>query len=344
MALLKFDGFDGASVADLTALFGYTIGGSASATTGRFSGSLNAQALSWAGNNTTDYFEIPFGGSKTQFVVGIAFQAANNTALQRVATFRNGATEAFNIVKGTDGKLNIRAGTSTTNLATGTITLTGGQWYYLEIKFNYTGAGNPTVTTRVNGSADVTYSGSLNAQTSLTLVRYGASFSTIICPVTMLLDDFYLLDLSGAQNNDFLGDVRVEMVVPTAESSNTGFAANTGTTPAAVDDATQDGDTTYIHGNADGDIIKFEVGDLSNTPTAIYGVSVQAVAKKTDTGVRSVRTTLTSDGNNVNGSTVTLTTSYAATTPQIAELDPDGNVAWTRAAVEAALIGVEVTD
>lgn len=344
MALLKFDGFDGAAVADLSTLFGYTVGGSASIQTGRFSGSFNAQSLQWAGNNTTDYLGIPFGASKTQFVVGIAFQAANNTAIQRVATFRNGATEVFNIVKDTAGRLNIRAGTSTTNLATGTQVFSGGSWYYVEIKFDYTGAGNPTASVRVNGTLDVTYTGSLNAQTQCTLVRYGASFSTTGCPAMMLLDDFYLLDFSGAQNNDFLGDVRVEMVVPTSEAANTGFAANTGTAYGAVDEGQQDGDTTYVHGNAVGDSIDFGVGDLSNTPTAIYGVAVQAVAKKTDAGVRSLRTRLTSDASTANGSTATLSTSYSATTPQIVELDPDGNVAWTRASVEAATIGVEITD
>lgn len=344
MALLKFDGFDGAAPADLAALFGYVVGGSVGANTGRFASSLNATALGWAGDNTTDYLEIPFGASKSQFVVGIAFQAANNTAIQRVATFRNGATESFNIVKDTNGRLNIRGGTSTSNLATGTQVLTGGQWYYIEVKFDYPGAGNPTVTVRVNGSTDVTYTGSLNAQTALTLVRFGASFSTVICPVSMLLDDFYLLDFTGGQNNDFLGDVRVELVVPTSEYANDGFTANTGTTYEAVDEANQDGDTTYIHGNADGDSIDFGVSELSNTPTAIFGVAVQAVAKKTDVGVRSIRTRITSDGNTANGSDAPLTTSYTASAPQIVELDPDGNVAWTRAAVEAATIGVEVTN
>lgn len=344
MALLKFDGFDGASTADLASLFGYVVGGSVGVNTGRFASSLNSTALGWDGNNTTDYLEIPFGASKSQFVVGIAFQAANNTAVQRVATFRNGSTEAFNIVKDTSGKLNIRAGTSTTSLATGTQVLAGGQWYYLEVKFDYTGSGNPTVTVKVNVSTDVTYSGSTNSQTSITLVRFGASFSTIICPVSMLLDDFYFLDFTGAQNNDFLGDVRVELVVPASESANVGFAANTGTTYEAVDDVNQDGDTTFIHGNADGDSIDFSVTDLSNTPTTIFGVAVQAVAKKTDVGVRSIRTRITSAGNTANGSDAALTTSYTASSPQIVELNPDGNVAWTRSAVEAATIGVEVTN
>lgn len=344
MALIKFDGFDGATVAELSSLYGYTVGGSPSLATGRYPGSLNSRSLLWAGGNTTDYLEVPFGSSKSQFVIGIAFQAANNTALQRVITLRNGATEAVNIVKSTGGLLQVRAGTSTTTLATGTQVLSGGQWYYLEIKFDYTGSGNPTVTVRVNGTTDVTYNGSLNAQTAITLVRFGFSFSTVICPVNMYLDDFYLLDFTGSVNTNFLGDVRVEMVVPAAEDSNTGFAANTGTTYEAVDDATQDGDTTYIHGNAVNDNIAFDVSTLSNTPTAIYGVAVQAVAKKTDSGVRAVRTNLTSSASTSNGSSATLTTSYAATAPQIVEQDPNGNIAWTRAAVEAAKIGVEVTN
>lgn len=342
MALLKFDGFDGAAPAELASLYGFVVGGSPTAAAGRFAGSLNAQSMQWAGGVTGDYLEVPFGSAKDVWVIGFAFQCANNTVQQRVLTARNGATECFNIVKTTGGLLTIRQGTSTTTLATGTQVLTGGQWYYVEVKFNYPGSGNPTATVKVNGTTDVTYTGSLGAQTACTLARIGGSFSSVVAPPTLKVDDLYLLDNTGSQNNDFLGDCRVELVTPDTENANTGFSANTGTTPAAVDDVTQDGDTTYIFGTAAADIINFTVTDLSNTPTAIFGVSVQAVAKKTDAGTRTLRTNLTSGATKVDGSAATLTTTYAATTPQIIALDPDGSIPWTRASVEAAKIGVEI--
>lgn len=342
MALLQFDGFDGTTAAELSSLYGYTVGGTPTMVAGRFAGAFNSQAVQFSGNNTTDYLDIALGATLTQYVTGCAIQFANNTAEQRILTGRNGATEAWNIVKSTGGILSIRAGTSVTNLATGTTALTGGTWYYLEVKHNYTGAGNPTLTVRVNGVDEVTYTGSLNGVTANTKVILGASFSTIICPPTFKIDDRYLVDFTGSTNNDFLGDVRVELLVPDSETSNSGFTANTGTTFGAVDDATQDGDTTYVHGNAVSSAIKFGVSNLSDTPSTIFGVSVQAVAKKTDAGTRNIKTALLSDATTVSGSTQTLTTSYAAGPVQIAELDPDGNVAWTQAAVQAVSIGIEI--
>lgn len=343
MAVIHMEGFDGITTAQFTDL-GYSMAGSGALGTGRFASALNSKALGFTGGNTTDNFVMPLPAAKTQFVYGFAFQHTSNGAAQRVLTARNGATEAFNIVKDTNGRLTIRAGTSTTTLATGTQVLATGTYYFIEVKFNYTGAGNPTVTVRINGTADVTYTGSLNAQTQITQVVHGFSFSTVVCPSGMVIDDIYIVDFTGSDNTDFLGDCRVELMVPDSTAAVTGFApTGAATDHEAVDDYTHDSDTTYTAGTAVGHEVDFGTTALSNEPSGIFAVAIQAVAKKTDVGTRSIQTRITSDASTAASANRTLTNSYAFTPLQIVERDPDGNVPWTRAQLEAATIGVEVT-
>lgn len=344
MAVIHMEGFDGLTTAQFAAL-GYTMAGSGALGTGRYASSLNSKALGFTGDNTTDNFIMPFPAAKTQVVYGFAFQHNSNAALQRVVTFRNGAAaECFNLVKDTNGRLNVRAGASTTDLATGTQVLAPGTYYFIEVKFDYPGAGNPTVTVRVNGTTDVTYTGSLNAQTQIDRCIHGFSFSTIVCPTSMVLDDIYIVDYTGSDNIDFLGDCRVELMVPDSTSAVTGFTpTGAATDHEAVDDYTHDGDTTYTAGTAVGHEVDFGTTALSNEPSGIFAVAIQAVAKKTDVGTRSIQTRITSDASTAASANRTLTNSYAFTPLQIVERDPDGNVPWTRAQLEAATIGVEVT-
>lgn len=343
MAVIHMEGFDGLTTAQFTDL-GYTMAGSGALGTGRFASALNSKALGFTGNNTVDNFVMPFPASKSQFVYAFAFQHTSSAVVQRVISFRNGATEAFNLVKSTGGQLQLRAGTSTLTLATGTQVLAPSSYYFVEVKFDYTGVGNPTVTVRVNGTTDLTYTGSLNAQTTITTAIHGFSFSTIVCPTGMAIDDIHILDFTGPDNTDFLGDTRVELMVPASTAAVTGFTpTGAATDHEAVDDLTHDGDTTYTAGTAVGHEADFGTTALSNEPSGIFAVAIQAVAKKTDVGTRSIQTRITSDASTAASASRTLTNSYAFTPLQIVERDPDGNVPWTRAQLEAATIGVEVT-
>jgi hypothetical protein len=72
----------------------------------------------------------------------------------------------------------------------------------------------------------------------------------------------------------------------------------------------------------------------------VYAVQVQAYAKKDDAGAASYRVGINSNSNVENGPDVSPGTGYAATFA-IWDLDPDGDVAWDEAAVNALKVRVE---
>lgn len=344
MSLLHFDGFDGLAVADLAPLGGYIPTGTLTMVAGRFP-SFNSQAVQTGGAaNTTDGLTVVHA-PRAIVTYGLAVRFGGSAATYRVLSGRNGATESFNLVRNTAGRLVIRSGTSTTDVAVGTQVLTTGQWYYLEVQFNYPGSGNPTVTVRVNGGADITNSSTFGSAVQLDRVVLGFSFSTVQVAPSFSIDDLYILDSLGTDNTTFIGDVRVELLVPTATSFNDGFTpTGAATNHEAVDDATPDGGTTYASATAVGKDIDFDMTDLSNTPSAIFGVAVQTVGMKTDVGVRSTTSRIKSGASTVTGTAHTLSsTTYTASPLQIVERDPDGNIAWTRPKLEAAVVGVEIT-
>lgn len=344
MALLHFDGFDGLAIADLGPLGGYTPTGTLTMVTGRFP-SFNSQAVqTGAAANTTDGLTITHA-PKAIVTYGLAVRFGSLAAAYRVLSGRNGATESFNIVRNTAGRLVIRSGTSVTDVAVGTQVLANSQWYYMEVQFNYPGSGNPTVTVRVNGSVDVTNSSTFGSVTTLDRVVAGFSFSTVQVAPSFSIDDLYILDSLGTDNNTFLGDVRVELLVPSSTSFNDGFTpTGAATNHEATDEALQDGDTTFTSATAVGRDIDFGMTDLSNTPSAIFGVAVQTVGMKTDVGIRTTTSRLKSGAATATGAAHTLTsTAYTASPLQIIERDPDGNIAWTRPKLEAAVVGVEIT-
>lgn len=344
MSLLHFDGFDGLAVADLAPLGGYIPTGTLTMVAGRFP-SFNSQAVQTGGAaNTTDGLTVVHA-PRAIVTYGLAVRFGGSAATYRVLSGRNGATESFNLVRNTAGRLVIRSGTSVTDVAVGTQVLTTGQWYYLEVQFNYPGSGNPTVTVRVNGGVDITNSSTFGSAVQLDRVVLGFSFSTVQVAPSFTVDDLYILDNAGAVNTTFLGDVRVELLAPATTDFNDGFTpTGAATNHEAVDEALQDGDTTYAFGTAVGQGIDFTIAPLTNVPSAIFAVAVQSIGKKTDVGVRSTTTRLKSAAATATGTAHTLTsTEYTASPFQIVETDPDGGIAWTRAKVEAAKIGVEIT-
>ena len=342
---MHFDGFDGIAVSDLATLGPYTPTGTLVMVAGRYA-SLNAQAVQTsAAANTSDGLTVNHA-VKAIVLYGFACSFGGSAAIYRIFSGRNGATEAFNLVRNTTGTISLRAGTSTTALATSAAVLTSNSnFYYVEVEFNYPGSGNPTVNVRVNGTVVLTYTGSLNSVVSLNRCVYGFSFSTVQVAPAFTVDDIYILDTLGAVNNAFLGDVRVELLTPAATDFNDGFTpTGAATNHEAVDEALQDGDTTYAFGTAVGQDIDFTIAPLTNVPSAIFAVAVQSIGKKTDVGVRSTTTRLKSAAATATGTAHTLSDSaYTASPFQIVETDPDGGIAWTRAKVEAAKIGVEIT-
>jgi hypothetical protein len=93
----------------------------------------------------------------------------------------------------------------------------------------------------------------------------------------------YARDGQGAQS-DLSAGHKVLVKYPTAAGTFTGYTANTGTLPAAIDDTTPDDDTTYAACTETDAPFSVGVGDVASTIRAITFVESVAVVKNTADG------------------------------------------------------------
>jgi|SRR5262245_25670077 len=222
-------------------------------------------------------------------------------------------------------------------------------WYFIEYKtLFHTSAG--TVAVRINNVEHINVSG---VQTCPTAPP--AAIQPSLPPRRLymmgtsnqlhLIDDLYVLDNTGpAPCSDFLGDCRVEYLKPRAAGAHQEWPTVVGSGGAhwlAVNDnATPDGDGSYVESNMPGQIdtnLYQPTGLPAGQP--IFGVQFSLYARKTEIGPRVIAPVV----NNVVG------------TPQVGPsfetyqyycspyaLNPATSSAWTVATINAIDAGVKV--
>jgi len=215
-------------------------------------------------------------------------------------------------------------------------------WRYVEVKFtinNTTG----TVEVRVNENILLTLS-NVDTQNSadayFNKFKLGPSYNNI----ETLYDDLYLCDTAGTKNNDFLGDVRVDVLRPNGAGTYTQFTPSAGANYENVDEVYPDDDTTYNQGSLVDDKDAYNVEDLPSPPasTVIHGVKSQITVRKTDAGARECKILTRSGATDTLGDALVLSDSYLTPT-KIYEDNPDDSLAWEDADVNAMQVGVQIT-
>jgi len=237
-----------------------------------------------------------------------------------------------------------RRGASGTVLATGTTVLTTGVFYFVEFKFTISDTVG-TIEVRLNGST----SSELAATGIDTRNGGNATWDTLALGpgynATFRFDDLYVLDGGGsAPHNDFLGDCRVEALLPqTGNGTNTGLTCSTGSDHGAlVDENPPNDDTDYNSSSTVNAKDTYNYPSLSATPLVVYGIQPTMRARKTDAGAQSIAHVVRSGGADTDGANVNPTTSYLYS-PEIWTTDPATGIAWTAAGIAAMEVGMKVT-
>jgi hypothetical protein len=150
-------------------------------------------------------------------------------------------------------------------------------------------------------------------------------------------DDVYV-EIDGATR---VGEGRIVALAVTTDDSGD-FTPLTGASNAAMVDEVPINIDDYNASAVVGAKDLFNVADISFAPYKIYGVQVAMVAQKDESGLRVVNTRLVSNGVEVAGSNLVLALNSFNWKRDFYALNPDGNVAWTKAAVDALKIGYEV--
>jgi len=161
-------------------------------------------------------------------------------------------------------------------------------WYYMEVKIR-TNDTTGFIIMRLNGqivwesattldSADISGEGWDTLRLDFTRMSLNA-----------LTDDLYICDTGGTINNDFLGDVAIETILPVADGDFTQWSKNTGADHVAhIDDVPFTAvpeDTDYVETGIIDNTELFKYAELpSELSTPIFGVLVHPIVKITNAG------------------------------------------------------------
>jgi hypothetical protein len=151
----------------------------------------------------------------------------------------------------------------------------------------------------------------------------------------------YLLDDTGTTNNNFLGEVRIQTIFPTAAGSSTQL------TPTGVannwDNANDipPNTATYNSSSTTGNRDTYTMGDLSAASVSVLAVQTSTIMKKLDAGIGNMKPALKSGVSVYYGATQSLSASPLLYLDKY-ENDPATSAAWTQASVNAAEFGAEV--
>ncbi len=217
---------------------------------------------------------------------------------------------------------------------------TPGTYSHYEIKY--------TKGTGSNGFAEIRKAGvPLLTITNSTETAQGSEFEmleTFVLQGYSLIDDLYVLNGLGSVNNDYLGDVRVDVHYADADGADTDFIPFTaGTNFAMVDETLTDGDTSFVDAGTINarDVMGMDSASLA---TQIHGVQQVVNNRKTDAGtvtVDIISEKPAGSGEKVNANAQNVTDNYQMTTA-ILEDDQDDNVIWTDARINATEFGYKI--
>ena len=153
-------------------------------------------------------------------------------------------------------------------------------------------------------------------------------------------DDVYITDATGANNTGFLGDSRVDLVLPNGEGNYLQWTPTGGGTHYTQIDDVPNQIATNVLDSTVGNIDCYTMQDISAIGSTIFGAQEVFWGHKSDAGARSVEPFCRS-----NGTDSALTALPIGTGDSfyrgIYELNPDTATAWTETTFNAAEFGVK---
>ena len=156
-------------------------------------------------------------------------------------------------------------------------------------------------------------------------------------------DDLYICDTTGSYCNDFLGDVRVDVLAPNAVGNSSGFTRLSGSNNyEMVDDTTDcDDDTTYNQANSVvTDTYNFPA--LPHTATSIKAVQIVTQAERTALAARQLAHVVRRSSTDYASADLLLENATYKTQRSIWHTDPSTSAAWTQSNLEAAEFGMKI--
>lgn len=287
------------------------------------------------------------GGPKTKVGVGLAmYLSALPVADNRLAivSFRSSGNsiqvwavcESTGIIRvyrgGSPG-----SGGGTSLGATAAPALVAGAYQHFEMAVNFSNTAG-TVEIRVNGVTVLSLSSVDTVATATEECSQVAFLHSYFANpgVSVDMDDVFVWDGTGTENNDFLGDRRVRTLFPNGNTASAGWTAvGAASGYQCIDEAAPNDETDYIEAiGGTTPVSEFEFEDLPAVG-AVAAVQTYVRARKTNAGAANLQASLVSGASVDAGTDRPITEAYTYYT-DVSELDPATGTPWTQSAVNAA--------
>jgi hypothetical protein len=269
--------------------------------------------------------DLATSGSGDLIVVGY------NRSFQQLFSLRQNASgdiSAFN------------AATTPASVGSSLAALTNNAWHWIEIKVKL-GTNDTTgeFEVRVDDIVEIANVTGIDTFRSNELAFLSFNGSNGDCRY----DDIVIMDTSGTEMNDYLGDSRIDTKTPNSDGTATDWVASAGSqfqcvdeTPNAANDTTD-----YVYSTTASDELELQMSNFSDNPPSVHAVQIRTRASKSNAGNRTYRAGLRSGGVDSFGATLGLTIEWAWRRNGMFPLNPNGNIAWTKTAVDATQVKLE---
>lgn len=343
MALLFMDSFDHYATADITekwttqSSYDRTI-----ASGGR--NSTNCLKFTGAG-----WVSITCLGGVSEAIVGVAVKVAAFDTGCPLVEFGSVSTWECGLTVLADGTLqpfvvnNIshEAGYNTFRTLIGSptvVALQTGVWAYLEVQMKCDGS-TGTCVVKLNGLEVLNLTGLDTLFTSASLTRVAlASYNNNL----NAFDDLVIMDLTGAANNSFLGDVTISAILPNGAGNSSGWTPSAGNNYDCVNEASPNDDTDY---NATSTLNAKDLYAFADAPAGadIRAVQVLASVRKAAEGPGQVKLVTRSNSTDYDGAEKGIGGTTYAYVREVLETNPATAAAWTESGFNAAEFGIKKT-
>ena len=361
MSLLFMDSFDHYATADLTEKWTAMAGASGwTPTVGAY------------GRNGTNGMRIQPNGV-TGVCIGLSASASGACGFAMKCNALPSSPDPLSIVYdgsggvphlqlsiGADGSLHVYRGDQTSNVGAawygvglyGSWTLLAasdggviqaGVWAYVEWKWTIDDASG-SYEVRVNGLTVLSGTSKDTRSTNVGAATYSAVslLSNAGTVNTRDFDDFYVIDLTGAVNNDFLGDVTVTALLPTGAGATTGWTPSTGSNYSCVDEASPNDDTDYVSATAVDTKDTYAFDDVP-AGSVIKAAQVVSAQRKENEGPGKIKHVVRSSSTDYDQAEQGIGGAVYSFLRSVVEVDPATSAAWSESAFNAAEFGVKKT-
>jgi hypothetical protein len=222
-----------------------------------------------------------------------------------------------------------------------------GSFYYFEAKVtihNSTGS----VVLRSNGqqvlnltNIDTKNGGTADAADTVEI--RGIDGETSIDRGNTLFDDWYIADGTGSNNNDFIGPLKIETLLPDGVGNASDLTPLSGTNFSNVDEIEIDDDTTYVSSATITDKDTHTMSALTDIDGSIFGMTISSICRVEDVTTHGLTNVVRRSTSESSGANPTVSSTSYVVVSDIFEQDPAaGPGAWTVTNVNAMEAGYEV--